>query len=172
VSATAKGGGSATTQLGPPGGVREITIPPDAEALSTLPRVDYTDGFLLTVPRIRERTAQEWARAMLEGASASTRSELRRGWFVLGVRLGSTEDQERVLGWQVRRSSPDVALLAADSLFGMQAEILFRREREALLVATIMKLNNVPFRAFWTVFSAQHRRVVRGLLKDCGRRWL
>lgn len=152
------------------GEVRQVALSRRARELSTLARVDYTDAFLLSTPRARERTGEQWARAMLEDAPEATRRKLRYGWFALGVRLGSPQDRRRVLGWAVRQSSPDHALLAAHSLLGMQAEILFKREHGGLLVATIIELNNPFARAVWAGFSPQHRRVVRALLEQTARR--
>jgi hypothetical protein len=152
------------------GEVRDVALPRSARELTTLVRVDYTDAFLLSTPRSEDRNGEQWARAMLEDAPDATRRGLRRGWSALGVRLGSTEDRRRVLGWTVRHSSPDHALLAADSLIGMEAEVLFKREHGAVLVSTIVKLNNPFARALWAVFSPQHRKVVRHLLKQTGRR--
>jgi hypothetical protein len=149
--------------------IQEITFPPSARELTTLSRVDYTDAFRLTVPGGRERTGEEWARVMLEGAPATARRDLRRGWFALGLRLGSTDDARRVLGWPLRHSSPDYAVLATDSRLGFEAELLFKRERDGLLFATILKLNNPLIRAIWAGFSSQHRKVVRSLLLKSGR---
>src|SRR5918999_936373 len=143
------------------GEVREVPLPPSARELATLVRVDYTDAFLLSTPRSEDRTGQEWARAMLGDAPGATRSMFRRGWCACGARLGSTDDRRRVLGWAVRDRSPDHVLLAAHSLMGMEAELLFKREHGALLFATILKLNNPFARAVWALFSPQHRRVVR-----------
>jgi len=128
--------------------VREIPLPASALSFSTLRRIDYTDAFLLDCPQAQQRTGEEWARAMLEEAPAATRTMLRRGWFALGVRLGRTDDRRLVLGWAIRERSPDFALLAARSLFGIDAEVLVRREPGALLVATLMQLNNPLARAF------------------------
>jgi hypothetical protein len=150
--------------------VRDVAFPPSFRALTTLPRVDYTDAFVLATPAGSERTGVEWARAVLEEAPAETRRMLRRGWFALGVRLGSPDDRRRVLGWEVRRSSPDHAVLAADSRLGMEAEVVFERRPGALLFATVMKLNNPLARFVWTAFSPQHRKVVRHLLAAGGRR--
>ena len=88
------------------------------------------------------------------------------------MRLGSSDDRRRVLGWELRRTSPDDALLAASSPLGIDAQVLFRRQPRALLVATVIKLNNPAIRAFWTAFSPHHRRVVRHLLNECGKRAL
>ena len=150
--------------------VLEIELPRDARALTTLPRVDYADCFLLETARAGDRSGEEWARAVLEESPASTRRSLRRGWSALGVRLGSTADDSLVLGWQVRRRSPDFALLSAKSLFGMEAEVLAKRDERGVLAATLMKLNNPVTRLFWAGFSFQHRRVLRHLLVQAGRR--
>ena len=71
------------------GTVRQVPLPPAARALSTLPRVDYEDAFLVETGPAQDRTAEQWARAILEDAPASTRNALSRGWSRLGLRLGS-----------------------------------------------------------------------------------
>jgi hypothetical protein len=150
--------------------VTEIDLPYGALAHSTLERVDYTDCFLLECPSADEQRAEEWARALLEGAPAATRAMLRRGWFALGVRLGSTDDERLVLGWAIRRSSDEHVVLAARSVFGFDAELLVRCEPRATLFATMLELRNPLVRAFWSGFSFQHRHVVRHLMVGLGRR--
>jgi hypothetical protein len=151
-------------------GVREVDLPPDARVLTTLSRVDYTDAFRLEGAQAQARTGEEWIRALLEDAPAATRTKLRRGWSALGVRLGPVDDETLVLGWPVRRSSPEFALLAASSAIGMEAEVLCKREQHGLLVATFMQLNTPLARAVWGSFSPQHRRVLRHLVEEAGRR--
>jgi hypothetical protein len=150
--------------------VRAVALPPDARALTTLDHVEYTDAFRLEIGLAEERTAEEWARALLEDAPAATRTMLRRGWFALGVQLGSTEDERLVLGWPVRWNSPEYVLLAARSLLGMEAEVLVKREQRTLLVATLMHLSNPLARAVWTAFAPKHRRVLHHLVKEAGKR--
>lgn len=159
-----------TTRGRASGEVREVALPPEALALATLARVDYTDSFRLELPRVRELTGEEWARAILEDAPPATRTMLRRGWFALGVQLGSTEDDRLVLGWPVRWSSPDHVLLGARSRLGIEAEVLVRRERSAVVVATFMQLKNPAARAVWTGFAPKHRRVLHHLLEEAGER--
>jgi hypothetical protein len=162
--------GPSGTRVEAPGEVREVALSPVERTVSTLSRVDYTDAFLLETERAQDRTGEEWTRAILEDAPAATRRKLRRGWFALGVRLGSTEDSRLVLGWEVRRSTEDVALLAATSLIGMDAEVLCKREQNALLVATFMQLKNPVARAVWAAFAPRHRKVLRHLIRQAGRR--
>ena len=157
-------------QVEPRGAVREVALPPAARTLTTLARVDYTDAFLLETPQVQGRTGEDWLRAILEDAPTGTRKRLRRGWFLLGVRLGSTEDDRLVLGWEVRRSTQGFAVLAARSLLGMEAEVLCRREPDALLVATFMQLNSPVARAVWAAIASHHRKVVCHLIRQASRR--
>ena len=146
--------------------VREVPVPASARALSTLPRVDYEDGFLVDTGPAAPRTGEQWARAMLEDAPAGTRRALRRGWCALGLRLGSTRSERRVLGWEMQESSPDFALLAARSHLGLAAELLFKRERQTLFFATFVQQKNPLARAIWAGVAPGHRRVVRRLLEQ------
>jgi len=141
-------------------------MPRAARALSTLSRVDYEDAFVVEVGPARERTGEQWARAILEDAPASMRRALRSGWLALGLRLGSTRSDRSVLGWQVRRSTPDFALLAASSRFGLEGEVLVKHQQHTLLVATFVQLENPIARTVWAGVAPGHRQVVRNLLEQ------
>ena len=80
------------------GKVRQVTLPLAARTLSTLSHVDYEDAFLVETGPAQDRTAGQWARAILEDAPMSTRNALSRGWSALGLRLGSTQSDRFVLG--------------------------------------------------------------------------
>jgi hypothetical protein len=148
------------------GRVRQITLPAEARALSTLPRIDYDDAFLAETGPHRGRTGEQWARAVLEGAPPRTRNALSRGWFALGLRLGPVESGQRVLGWEIRRGTPDAALLGADGRLGLAGELLFLRQPGTLLFATFVRLDNPAARALWAGISARHRQIVGRLLEQ------
>ena len=156
------------------GTVRQVTLPSAARALSTLPRLDYEDAFLVETGPARDRTGEQWARAILEDTPVSTRNALSRGWSALGLRLGSTQSDRFVLGWEVRRSTPDVALLGASGRLGLSGELLFERQQHALLFATFVQLENRIARALWAGIAPRHRKVVRDLLEqaNCSERRL
>jgi hypothetical protein len=143
--------------------VQQVPTPPDARDLSSL-RADYEDCFVVDVGPHRDRTAEEWARAMLEDASPGSRRRLRQGWRMLGLRLGSPLARDRVLGWEVRRRDSEIVLLGAESLLGFGAELLFRRQGESLLFATFVEQRTVASRAVWAWLAPIHRNAVRGLL--------
>ncbi|MCW3066086.1 MAG: hypothetical protein JWN32_3258 [Solirubrobacterales bacterium] len=148
-----------------PRGVRQVALPPAARTLSTLSHIDYEDAFLVETGSSQSRTGEEWARAILEDAPTVIRRQLRWGWFALGLKLGSTGSGRFVLGWEVLRTTPDFALLAASSRLGMPAELLFERGQDTLLVATFVEQQNPIARAMWAAVAPRHRRVVPYLLE-------
>jgi hypothetical protein len=151
-----------------PDRVCQVVLPDDARELSTLSRVDYADAFIVDAGG--RRTAEQWARAMLNDAPLAVRARLVSGWMGLGLKLGGPWSARRVLGWKVRQSSPDVMLLAADSVIGLQAELLFRTEPHGLLFATFVQQNNSAARVVWVRITARHQMVVRSLLDHAARR--
>lgn len=151
-----------------PGRVRQVLLPADARALSTLARVDYEDAFIVEAGGAR--TAEQWTRAVFNDAPLAVRARLVSGWTGLGLKLGAPWSADRVLGWRVQKSSPSVVLLAAESLLGLQAELLFRSEPGGLLFATFVQQENPAARAVWARITSTHQQVVRSLLDHAARR--
>ena len=146
--------------------VNQVVVPSDARALSTLPRIDYADAFVMATGRAHHRTAEQWARLILLGAPASVRTRLLAGWSMIGLKLGN----EGLLGWQVRASTPEFLLLGADSRIGMPGELLFKPAPSALLFCTFVQQDNPVARAVWAATEPVHVRVVRDILEQAGRR--
>jgi hypothetical protein len=149
--------------------VRAVELPEFARRVSTLSGIDYTDCFVLDAGPDAKLTGEQWAREMLEGAPERLRASLRRGWFALGLRLGSVRSPEHVLGWEVRQSNNEYALLGATSRLGMPAELLFVGQPDGLLFATLVGHHNPLARAVWKRITPLHERVVRGALERAGR---
>ena len=151
-------------------GVTEIELPPDARELVALPRLDHVDAWRVDVGAVGRRTAEEWARAFFENAPASTRQALRRGWRMLGLRLGPTGSDRHVLGWEVRQRTPDVLVLSGRAWYGLRGELLFRREHDALLFSTCVQQASPVARAVWAAIVRRHLRAVRHVLERGARR--
>ena len=60
--------------------VRQVDVPSSVRALSTLTRIDYADTFLVDIGP-EERTAEQCAREILEGAPLAIRTRLLSGWL-------------------------------------------------------------------------------------------
>jgi hypothetical protein len=151
-----------------PPAVSQISLPGDAYALSTLPRIDYHDAF--RVDTCIEHSGEQWARAVLEDAPLAMRARLLSGWTALGLKLGPPSSERRVLGWKIERSSPSFVLLSARSWLGLRGELLFRRERYGLLFATLIQQRNPAARATWAAITTTHQEVVQSLLTNAARR--
>ena len=147
-----------------PSRVRQVAVQPAARRLSTLERIDYEDAFVVETGPTRGRTAEEWARAILEDAPAAVRTALCGGWSALGLRIGWSRSDRVVLGWEVRRSNPDSVLLAAGSRLGLAAELLLKRRQRTLLFATFVRHENAIARALWPGVIPLHQQVVRHVL--------
>ena len=64
------------------------------------------------VQAARRLSAEQWARAVFEGAPRPLRLVLRFGWRVgLGLRLGPESGPEHVLGWRIASRTPDSVTL-------------------------------------------------------------
>jgi hypothetical protein len=150
------------------GKVRQVAVPPAARELSTLPAIDYADTFVLETDAARERTAEQWARSVLEDAPAATRKSLQSGWSAIGLKSGNGST---VLGWEVRDSTPDHLLLGRDSRIGMPGELLFKREPDRLVFATFVQQGNPAAKALWAGVEPVHVPTVRRILEDASRRW-
>lgn len=146
--------------------MNQIEVPRDAVALSTLRRIDYADAFLVTTDAHPQRTAEQWGRAVLEQAPATTRAQLRAGWTWLGLKVGGAghEPAHSILGWRLRLDTPEAVLLGADSRIGMPGELLFAVRPRGLLFATFIHHRTPATRPLWRLVEDTHVRVVGELL--------
>jgi hypothetical protein len=142
---------------------RQVDVPTDIGEFSTLPRIDYSDAFVIPPRAHPDWTALEWARAVLQDAPGPTRARLRAGWAALGLRLDATSERS-ILGWETRRADPDTVLLGADSHIGMPGELLFTLRPEGLLFATFLHHRTSATRPVWAAVERTHVRTVRELL--------
>jgi hypothetical protein len=150
--------------------VSQIAAPPEILALSTLDHVDYADAFLVQVGSEPERTAEQWARTVLDGTPASLKRALQSGWSAIGLKLYGSSSDRSLLGWEIRRRTPEFVLLGADSRIGMPGELLFKRQQDMLLCATFVQHDNDAARQLWARVEPAHESLVRRVLKGALRR--
>jgi hypothetical protein len=152
------------------GDVRQIPVPVIARALCTLTHIDYEGAFLIDNVATEQRTAEQWANAVLADAPFAMKGQLLLGWSAIGLRPTISASTRSVLGWKIWASAPDFVLLDRSSLIGMPAQLLFMRERDALLFATFVQQLNPIARAVWAATEQRHVPVVRNLLEHASRR--
>lgn len=154
-------GASRLTETELPAWVREGT---------SLVRVDYSDSYLVENVQAASMSAEQWAREVLEGAPASFRFSAPPAWFLLGLRHGASHSPRHVLGWPIRVNTADRIILCAPSRIGMPAELVFGRQGDAWLFATLLQQDNAFVATIWNVIAARHRHVVRQLLRSAAAR--
>lgn len=141
--------------------VAQIDLPDAAAALSRLPRLDYTDAFLVAA----DAHPETWARTALEGAPRERRLSLLAGWSSLGLRVWPIASANRVLGWPIASRDDRHLRLATSSILGMRGELVFMRTDDGMLLATLIELRNPIARRIWARMIPTHVAVVRSLLR-------
>lgn len=159
---------SDTTHTRVPNRAREIQVPAEARALSTLSRIDYENAVHVDLDAVddsaQNRTGEQWARAVHEDAPADTRHALTQQWTRFGLQLGPAHSDRHVLGWPVRQSTPDHVLLGTTSDNGLQAELLIQRRPRALLFASFIQHDTDDARTLWAEVKHMHTPVMCQLI--------
>lgn len=145
--------------------VRQIPSLAARHTPSGLGRVDYADTFEVDVNRPRDRSAEEWMRAILEGAPLRMRFQLLSAWSAIGLKLRVPGSDRSILGWDIRAGDDDFVLLGASSRIGMPGELLLHRQENGLLFATFVRHDNSVARTMWAAIEASHLITVRSLLE-------
>jgi hypothetical protein len=151
--------------------VDEASLPDWIRNGTHLRRIDYYDCHVVRGTGSTGRlSAEDWARTVLEAAPVQLRRTLPSGWFILGLRHGSVHAPEHVLGWPIRDCTDGYIVLAATSRIGMPAELVFARQDQDWLLATLVEHDNPIVAALWRGTTRLHRSVVRSLLGSAASR--
>jgi hypothetical protein len=140
--------------------VEQLPVPPQAHELAGLERIDYADCFAVAVTA--QRSPEEWLRAAVEAMPALFRG-VRIAHRALGLRLAAADAPGHVIGWEVLRSEPDVAMLGNVGVLG-KARIIGLTEPGRVLLATLIEMNGTVGGALWAVAAPAHRAVARRAL--------
>lgn len=127
---------------------------------------DYSDTFTVPIPSRDERSAEELARAGLEGAPAPVRAFiLLVHRHVLRFRLHRGTDPGHLLGWTVTEAGDDrFRTEAGGPLY--DGVLLATRAPDRLRLDTSLRYRRrVLSRAVWTVVGPVHRLLAPYLLR-------
>ncbi|MFN8113614.1 MAG: hypothetical protein U0R51_10495 [Solirubrobacterales bacterium] len=145
--------------------VERVEPSPAILSESGLPAIDYADAFAATTgAATATRDAEAWAREFLEGAPLRVRLSLLGGWTGLGLRLDPRPGTDRVLGWRVRRREPDVVVLGAESVIGLEGELIVTRDRETVTLSTVVRTRTRVAEEVWRRVVPSHLGVVPNVL--------
>ena len=120
----------------------------------------WSCGYAAVVPA-DTRSAEEWARAVWEGAPAALRLLMVAGWrLVLRLKLGPRSDDGHVLGWTITNRSPDQVVVEAVSPL-LTAQNTFLRDGDRIVWSTFVRYERGVARLVWLPVSLLHRLLVR-----------
>jgi Protein of unknown function (DUF2867) len=146
----------------------EVPVREDVRALSRFPSADYADNFEAETDGAA-RTAEQWARAMFEGAPVGMRTFLIRTWPLFGVRLGPLHTGGYVLGWRIVKNTPDSVVLQVRSAAGVTVRLVVGAGRDRVVAGTFVRCEGLLSRVLWFAIAPIHRLVVSRLLGEATR---
>jgi hypothetical protein len=158
-----------------PGPVRRVQVRADIRSAAALGDADYAWACTLTdLTDLCDQTSgsgtpEDWARAVFEGGSGPMRAFLRTGWrFGLGLRLGSVQAADHVLGWPIRYSGPDRIDLTADSRI-VATENVVTCDEAGVTWVTFVRYRNPLGRLLWLLAAPLHQVLIPRSLIRAGR---
>jgi hypothetical protein len=145
-------------------------VPDELRSRESLVRADRVIAYELRAQGAASITAQQWARAMFEGASPILRSFLVVGWrSALGLRLGKGDSTRSVLGWRLTEDLPHLATLEAASGLIAAQNIVFVQDTSVFWI-TLVHYERRTAVPIWRLVELVHRVVGPVILTRAGRR--
>ncbi len=139
-------------------------VPEAMRSLQALGRVDYVDLSTMHTAEASKRSAEEWARAVLEGGRSVRRFGFIPWRVLLGLRLGPSYAPGYVHGWNVTGRGESWIRLAASSWL-MACNAVIRVEDGQVSAALFVRYDNLLARIYWgRLLSGVHRRLMPVIL--------
>jgi len=143
-----------------------IDVPERVRSLSTFAAPDYLDSFTVRTPAARDRSAEGWARAVLEEA-ALARHSARRLWQLIGLRLGPPPySAGYVQGWAITDTSADWIRLETKSWYLSAQAVCIVDETEISISLSLQYDNGAVARFVWTSVECPHQQAVPIMLRQ------
>ncbi len=141
---------------------------PDALVdLGTLGQVDYVDACTADVPAGVERSAEEWARVVMERTAIGRKAPLL--WTALGLRLGPRPSPDHIQGWRIVGRGDDWIRVETSSWFA-RAQAVCRVADGRVSVGLLLHYDHPRVAAaIWFPVGALHRRGLPQMLAQAVR---
>jgi hypothetical protein len=142
-------------------------VPEAIRSADTLARPDYVDCFTATAIGATDKSAEEWARALLE--DTPTGRSAPSLWRLLGLRLGPIPSTDYVQGWKIADRADDWIRIETTSRF-MTAHAVVRVDDGQLAIALFVRYDRRIAALIWPPVSVMHRRAVPVMLRQALKR--
>ena len=147
--------------------VGEHHIPEGVRSLITLADADYIDLFTVTTPMATDRSAEEWARAILEQAPLS-RQNARAFYQLMGLRLGPEHSPDHVQGWKIAARGANWIRVETASWY-MTAQAVCLVEEDRVSISLSVRYDQPVAALVWRRVSGRHQRAVPVMLRQAVR---
>jgi hypothetical protein len=128
---------------------------------------DYEFAYAVDRPPGRTLSAEQWARAMLEGAPPAARWFLIVGWIAITCRLRPRRSPSRILGWSIESSSPEMVTIVVEALIGLTSRLVVSVDDRNVTVGSFVRFHGPlkPLaRVVWAAAVPLHERMLPYLL--------
>jgi hypothetical protein len=137
-------------------------IPESIRSMSAMNDPGYVDVFTLATSRAGSRSAEQWARAVLEDAAGAAGQVVWRG--VVGLSLAWRVLPNHVAGWEIAERGQDWIRAEATSWF-LTAHLVIWVDQDMVGVATFIGYDRPGVAArLWPPMAAVHRRAMPRVL--------
>jgi hypothetical protein len=141
-------------------------VPDRLRSLCTFGKPDYIDSFTLNTSAARERSAEGWARAILEEAALARRSA-RRLWQFIGLQLGPPPYSDaHVQGWVIADTGPNWIRLETRSWYLAAQAVCLVDDAEVSLSLSTRYAHRLVGRLVWAFVVSPHQRAVPIMLRQ------
>jgi hypothetical protein len=148
---------------------RVRVTPPTTGSTTALQEHDFACAYEVVVAPGDNRSSEQWARAVWEGAPAPLRWFMLAGWrLVLGLRLGPRHSPDHILGWRIVDRGPDGTACQLRSGF-LHAHNVFCKADGTFVWSTFVTYERPIGRVIWPPASLLHRLLVRIALRRAAR---
>ena len=141
-------------------GVRDV--PEVVRGLAVLERQDYVDFFTIPTDAAPRRSAEGWARTILEETSLA-RSGARRLWRALGLRLGPPQSPDHVQGWRIGERGDRWIRLETASWY-LTARAVCTVDEGAVSLSLSIRYDRRIAGLVWSLVAGPHLRAVPVML--------
>jgi hypothetical protein len=149
---------------------RRVPVPEEILTEDDLSAPSYTCAFEIALQPTDTRTAEEWLRAMFEGARPALRSFILAGWVsALRLRLGPRPSAEHVIGWRIRSATPDEIVIGIEGPLVFAHQVLRIQEGKVVHV-TIVHFERSGAGLIWGVAAPIHVRTIPHLMQQASAR--
>jgi hypothetical protein len=138
-------------------------IPEAIHCLDTLASPDYVDLFIARTSGATDKSAEEWARAVLEDTPTGRSAPVL--WRRLGLRLGPTPSPDYIQGWKILDRGDDWIRIEATSWF-MTAHAVVHVDDGQVSIALFVRYDRPIAATIWPPVSVMHRRAVPVMLGE------